>query len=419
MGLIGDWRFYNGSTNDYSGNGYDGSIVAGNPIYYNNGLDFNGVVDKVFVNQSLAFNEITIAYWLRTPSSFSTSSGWTELGGNYNTFGIYGSVAGDTHSLRLHIKITGTGEVDMVYTPDPQLDVNKWYHVAGTYNDSQYKLYLNTSLVVNESHGRFDNTMTGICFYYNTFGGFSNGRCGECVIYDNALTADQITRIYDDTRSRYVYEVPGVTKGWSGRIILNDSLALEDLGLGSDTIPFTKMLYGYPITKTRNSSEYIDNSSFVLLYQNNSLISNVSYTTNASLGTLSINVSSANSSISASYSYFRVVGYATGITLSQVNNNENIFVIGSRVPQEIYEGNIEIEGSIDEFHIDRRASQLAIHDNISQKLSESTILQLRAAPNSPELFVRGCKFDSYDFNMAQDEFIVHGISFTAQNISTI
>ena len=416
MVLIGDWRFYNGNANDYSGNGYNGSIIAGNPIYYNNGLEFDGVVDKVFVNQSLAFNEITIAYWLRTPNVISGPM--AEVGGNYNTFGLIYLESAGTELFRIHINISGVGERNIDYNPG-SVDSDRWYHVAGTYNDSQYKLYLNASLVANGSYGRFDNTMTGIYFYCNSFGGFSNGRCGECVIYDNALTADQITRIYDDTRSRYVYEVPGVTKGWSGRIILNDSLALEDLGLGSDTIPFTKMLSGYPITKTRNSSEYIDNSSFVLLYQNNSLISNVSYTANASLGTLSINVSSANSSISASYSYFRVVGYATGITLSQVNSNENIFVIGSRVPQEIYEGNIEIEGSIDEFHIDRRASQLAIHDNISQKLSESTILQLRAAPNSPELFVRGCKFDSYDFNMAQDEFIVHGISFTAKNISTI
>ena len=352
----------------------------------------------------------------------------------------------------------------------------------------------------------------------------------------------------------------GVFKGWSGRIIMNNSVYLEDLGSGSDTIPFTKTLSHFPITKTRNSSNNVndlliqyalsynasadsytdmsteinnatiddvilppifgsgtgdafyfgDNGQFnflhiqfgiagvyaggsvnfqyyngswvnvsnltdetngfsisglsniswnigtdwnqttvngqsaywvraiaqnissitttpqairawmhhTVVYVDNASVSNNSYTINSSLGTISLNVSSANSSIAISYSYYRTVGYATGITFSQVNNNENVFVIGSRTPQEIYEGNIEIEGSIDEFHVDRRASQLTIHDNISQKLSDSTMVQFRADPSTIEFFIRDCKFNEYTFDMSQDAFIAHGITFNGKNIST-
>ena len=211
-------------------------------------------------------------------------------------------------------------------------------------------------------------------------------------------------------------------KGWKARVILNGSIAREYLGLGSDSPGFTKELAEYPITKGANTSTYADNASYVKLYFNQSTVplSNESgeYSINASLGQVTINVSSGGETIEATYTFYRVIGYATNITFTQENNLEPVIVIGERDPVEIVEGQTEITGSIEEFFIDRRAWGMVDESTIDHKLQELTLQVKPDKDQATEFYLRNLKFNKYSLDFTNDAFVMNVREFTCKNIST-
>jgi hypothetical protein len=211
--------------------------------------------------------------------------------------------------------------------------------------------------------------------------------------------------------------------GWNGRIILNGSVTKEYLGTGSDIVSFSKELKEYPITKGANTSEYADNASYVLIYFNQSTIpsGNISgeYSINASLGIVTINESSGGEAIEATYTFYRVIGYATSINFAQDNNLDPVIVIGERNPKEIVEGQIAITGSIEEFFIDRRAWGMVDESTIDHELQNLTLQITPDKDNvSIEYFLRDIKFNTYSLDLTKDGFIMNVRDFSCTNIST-
>ena len=211
-----------------------------------------------------------------------------------------------------------------------------------------------------------------------------------------------------------------IARGFNARIIVAGNISLESLGTGSDSIPFTKELDQYPITKSSNTSEYADNSSFVQIYVNESTVpaSNESYTINASLGTVSLNISSSGKTIEASYPFYRVLGYAKSISFDHSSTLEKIYVIGERDPKEVVKSNTDITGTIEEFFIDRRAWGLTDESQIDKDMQS---LILRINPNtsgSKEFFLRDTKFETYGLAFSAEDITGHSIDFQSSNIST-
>lgn len=207
-----------------------------------------------------------------------------------------------------------------------------------------------------------------------------------------------------------------VARGWQGEVIIYANINKELLGYYNASTNTSFLTSQYPITKGANES-IIDNNSFVTLYIENTSLDNSSFNISGNSGFVHIHDSvniSGNAYIS--YQTYRIVGYASEISLSINNNLESIFVIGQKTTKDIVEGLKEITGSIREFYIDRR-----VWDRISaQNQSNSQLpflLKIRPHSNASYLILKDIKFGTYDLDFSQDAIVEENLDFISKNIS--
>ena len=110
------------------------------------------------------------------------------------------------------------------------------------------------------------------------------------------------------------------------------------------------------------------------------------------------------------------------------NNDENVYIIGSRVIQEVIEGNQELSGTF-ERHFNGSycgyysASEVRLDEMCGLYLTTNTSsFIMHVAPNgsgnAPEFFIRDVKFSDYSFDMTQDGITTETASWMGINIST-
>jgi len=200
--LVGYWNFDEGSGTvavDSSGYGNDGTIngtpgwVAGQ---LGGALDFDGSTDYVEIphSDSLSITEqITIAAWtnMRTNASGEMSivskGGWaannlpyelTETAGSEIFWQFYDNEGRDSCS------------------PDSP-SVDEWHHIAGTYDGTIFKCYIDGELADEWDYtGTMpENTASVTIGRRSTGGTWFNGMIDEVMIYDHALSEDEIPQI--------------------------------------------------------------------------------------------------------------------------------------------------------------------------------------------------------------------------------
>jgi len=200
--LVGYWKFDEGSGDvavDSSGHGNDGSI-KGTPNWVagqiGSALDFDGSTNYVEIphSESLSITEqITIAAWtfMRSDSSgemaIVSKGGWaannlpyelTETPGDVIFWQFYDNEGRDTCS------------------PDSP-PVNEWHHIVGTYDGTIFKCYIDGELGEEwEYTGTMpENTLAVTIGRRSTGGTWFNGMIDEVMIYDHALTEDEVPKI--------------------------------------------------------------------------------------------------------------------------------------------------------------------------------------------------------------------------------
>ena len=93
-------------------------------------------------------------------------------------------------------------------TPTYSLTPNNWYFIVGSYDGSTVRLYVNNVLVESQSYvGLSQSGQQGIILmrrWDNPPGGNWGGSLGTVSIYDRALTSNQISSIWDLTKSRFI-----------------------------------------------------------------------------------------------------------------------------------------------------------------------------------------------------------------------
>lgn len=166
-------------------------------------LYFNGNPDNyaVISNKNLSgMSAITIANWVNI-KSFPTQ--WVPIGPHGSAGAVsnrYGLHWNTNNHFRPHINEYGP---DLSYSPGLQL--NRWYHVVMVYNGSTFFIYLNGTLVAQ------GGTASGIVNPINrlTIGRiwlyddgwkdnwYLNGTIDELRIYNKALTAEEISILYN------------------------------------------------------------------------------------------------------------------------------------------------------------------------------------------------------------------------------
>ena len=203
-GLVAYYPF-NGNANDESGNGYDGTVNGatltenrfGNA---NSAYSFDGVDDYIEVPSfnTLMFNEITASMWVK----IKTGGGYIN---NRRIVLIYDGIYPEYHYFDVEGTSRGTitayiqGSEIMDYSSP--LEVNKWIHVAITYDRFNVKLYKNGQLI---KEGAVNSQILSGVIYTGGLpeeSGFGDqiwdGEIDDIRIYNRVLSEDEMKALYN------------------------------------------------------------------------------------------------------------------------------------------------------------------------------------------------------------------------------
>ena len=199
-GPVGYWALDDGGGTqaaDGSGNGNPGTLVNG-PTWstgrWSGGLSFDGVNDYVDVGNGASLNPtsaISLAAWVNPSTIGPTQMILAKRNGPNNQYFLR---IGATGKVRFNLTAGGalSGPPDSTTTLAP----NTWYHVVGTYDGGQTRLYLNgvqessaakTGLMadngVNVQIGRYINDQ------------YFGGSIDDARVYDRALSAAEVAAL--------------------------------------------------------------------------------------------------------------------------------------------------------------------------------------------------------------------------------
>jgi prepilin-type N-terminal cleavage/methylation domain-containing protein len=196
---------------DYSGNGNNSGLILNNSPKWlesnkigTGAYEFNGINSCVTLNPS---NTI-----------INNNTNWTlSAWFNTNTIGSYAYANRIVALMRTNIASTavsltlGSGKVSLMYSDagtihkylSTDISINKWYHVAGTYDGVKYSLYLNGTKI-GEVNDTFQGFSTGLASLGCMSNGadFFNGKIDDVRIYNRTLSADEIIQKYKMELSR-------------------------------------------------------------------------------------------------------------------------------------------------------------------------------------------------------------------------
>jgi hypothetical protein len=202
-GLVGYWKFNEGSGGiafDSSGNNNHGILVNG-PTWvdgkYGKALSFDGVNEYVEVPQSSSLDivdGVSIAAWIypkALPALTLILTRWYD--GTEPDRGIALCLI-----QGLYVRFGVINDANLFDVPF-SFEINKWYYLAATWNGSVSRVYVNGIEIGNRStSGSFTNqdVNLGIGCDINPFHAYFNGTIDNVMIYNRALTAEEVMAHY-------------------------------------------------------------------------------------------------------------------------------------------------------------------------------------------------------------------------------
>jgi hypothetical protein len=213
-GLIAYWSFDNPSDpgHDDSGNGEDGTVYGATSTSgkVSNALSFDGVDDWVDIPDDISPEYITLAAWIYPTGVYDIGDHGSpiitkETGAGVppwsDSFAWRLRITPYTHKLQLQC-FTSTGVGGGSVISDEELEMGKWYHVAGTYDGINTRVYINENLEGSYnapiSEPLVTSTLpTGIGHLPNWSVQWFDGIIDEVRIYDRALVPGPIEAMVD------------------------------------------------------------------------------------------------------------------------------------------------------------------------------------------------------------------------------
>ena len=216
-GLVGAWLFDEGkgeAVMDSSDNGLDGKIARGKPKWvdgkFDGAMEFGGQ-DMVTVDDdnALDLEEFTLAAWVNIPK---VSGAWQIIaskehrGPTGRNYGLFGHI----NSGVVHYSFT-TNSGWKSFDAKTVVTDGDWHHVAGTYDGSDFKLYLNGAVDAQVAPGtkpdNHDNFLfIGGCDIGNYW---MTGTIDEVVVYSRALSEKELNELMEDGMSVALDVQPG------------------------------------------------------------------------------------------------------------------------------------------------------------------------------------------------------------------
>jgi len=197
--LVGEWDFENDNADDSSGFDNDGVVNGATPVdgVMGRAMEFDGGDDYIEIsdNNTLNVKNITIEMWVKQNSRkldwtfLLTKAGW----------GSYHVISEDTQATNVICFTVKVGGVDYRLSSTKALNLNKWSHIAFTYDSStgEKKSYFDGENDSSESEtpgviGTFPGTLK---ISESGSRGF-DGQIDNVRIYSRALTSAQIQQHY-------------------------------------------------------------------------------------------------------------------------------------------------------------------------------------------------------------------------------
>jgi len=201
--VVGMWLFDEGSgkvAEDSSGNGNDGEFI-GKPKWvegkFGEALEFDGASTCVKISPGLTdLENITVVVWVYSEDDWGKTTR-QEIWCGSNTYGDYlllrEDERGDWHAGEAMWHWYDGGSWGAI--PSGSLKNQTWYHLAGSYDGSDLKLYLNGKLVGSESTSIASGSMDTCIGCHPTPTNWWNGMIDEVAVFDIALTEEEIKSI--------------------------------------------------------------------------------------------------------------------------------------------------------------------------------------------------------------------------------
>ncbi|MBU1111315.1 MAG: LamG domain-containing protein, partial [Nanoarchaeota archaeon] len=226
----------NGSTIDYSGNGYNATVVGadwnmgghdGFGAYTLDGVDDYIVADSTSAADFTKNDYYTLCSWI-----YPTVSPFEEILSNYNnSHGYYLDKVAPGELL--HGYIGNPSFSTQVYS-NISLTLNAWQHVCMSFNDSfsGIELYINGTRVTNEtSYSNFGPEISSYSSHYPfTIGARSwpigfrnfNGSIDEVMVFNRVLSQEQISALYNNLTNTIVSQETQVGDIWNATVTVTD-----------------------------------------------------------------------------------------------------------------------------------------------------------------------------------------------------
>jgi hypothetical protein len=209
--LVGWWRLDEGTGTtafDSSGNGNDGTIL-GNPQWVpgmiGGALDFDGDGDYVDCGNDPIFDiteEVTLAIWVNA-NDIGNGAHNCWLGKGDNTYAIKHQSGNNLEFFIFDGSWHSTN-----YTTDIESLNGEWHHMAGTYDGTELKFYLDGEMVLSSAY----SSTIGIANHPVTIGENSqatgryfDGMLDDARIYNEALSADDIVAVMMGGENPYAF----------------------------------------------------------------------------------------------------------------------------------------------------------------------------------------------------------------------
>ncbi|MBI4034140.1 MAG: LamG domain-containing protein [Candidatus Brennerbacteria bacterium] len=247
-GLIGHWKFDESTSTatttafDVSGGGYHGTLTGGtkratSTCKVSHCLDFDGSDDYVDLGDPSdggldAFTAMTVAGWFK----FDT----------LKTAGLVGKGDADPAQPGVaYILWTRGGGDDAVFYINDDLNngninrsaadvltAGRWYHIAGTWDGgtttSSIKVYIdgvqsdNSTVTEAQGFAAMRNSSLGTTVgrgLVGTVNQYVDGNIDDVRIYNRALSADEVQRLYNSTAFTRYFQVENVNRDSGGSIV--------------------------------------------------------------------------------------------------------------------------------------------------------------------------------------------------------
>lgn len=204
---LGQWTFaqtnlVGGKVRDLAGS-LDGTILG--PVTYTTEPEavlFDGVQNHVQLSAALAPNilprtNLTVGAWvaMRSAGQWPGLVGCLQDNGDFERGWVLGA-----HDSKFYFALTSDGTLNYLYAPTT-FQLNRWYHVMGTYDGQLQKLYINGRLVATgttEKGGVLYSTAPYVLGAYKDDNEFYplDGWMREVAVYGQTFTAAEVSLDY-------------------------------------------------------------------------------------------------------------------------------------------------------------------------------------------------------------------------------